>query len=642
MIKRAGVVVLFVLLGLYPVGIMAVSGRGLGVPPEQLPTELKSLTVRDQFIPSSKKRAGIIHALSGHVVVIHQETKEAYFAGEGDVIFEKDALNTLGESRCRVRLLSEDVVTMASNTQFVIESFKDLKKERRKSSVFSMLRGKAMFYALRLFKYKETRFSLKTPTAVVGIRGTKFGAHVYWEDEDQRSEKPIRVADGGKQIGPYLAQLSPGTNSKSYTDCFSEDGLLDVNGKTVAPGELYRGAVDRVVPTPPGFVKAFEAETEVLSTDGQTAQTGGAEEKSGEKEGEQEDQQAEEDDTAEQTTTVAAGGGGGDASGAADFADNVADTTVKETGSATEKSEVFSIAQGKTAGEIGIIATIITATNSTGVAWAGTGKGPIYQSHGPNVFDSEDKAETLIAFEDNHVDEENYKLVAKEQDATMTTLHVDQFDWGFGSNIVVTPRHDFTYFRGGRYYDSAGNEYLEWGWWEDLSGVDKGLMGKDGSDKFYAALGNIWHLEGDMTHPDYIDFLQRQGQSYTYSGEAKGVYADSSGPDVSALSGAFSCNVDFGSRQVSGFSINADDNAGGHQVHIYNGSGTVRSDAGLEIDGFSGTIGGNPIDTTRTNAGGTFFGARAQGIGGVWNAAGSGLGKDLGAVGEFHGKRPGD
>jgi len=141
----------------------AQTNRGLAVPPEKLPRSLSEISPMDYFVPSSEKKVGVVHAMEGTVVVIHGRSKEAYFAAAGDPVFEKDSLSTLADSKCRVRFVDEDIVTMAPETEFSVDSFEDQRAEGRKSSFFSMVKGKAMFYALRLFRYKDTRFTLATP-----------------------------------------------------------------------------------------------------------------------------------------------------------------------------------------------------------------------------------------------------------------------------------------------------------------------------------------------------------------------------------------------------------------------------------------------------------------------------------------------
>ena len=246
--------VLFVGLAFLLGDAFAQTGRGGGVPLDALPKELRDLSPSDSFVSSSRKRVGVIHALEGRVIVIHKLDKQAYFGAEGDPVFEKDSLNTLADSRCRIRMLDEDVITMAPETEFSVETFLDQREEGKRSSFFSMAKGKAMFYAMRLFRYKDTRFTLNTPTVTVGVRGTKFGAHVY-RIGDEKAARPVHVADSGQEIGLYLAQAQGA--GRSFTDCHSEDGVLDVNGKTVLPGRCTKGDTAQVIPTPPNVIRAF-------------------------------------------------------------------------------------------------------------------------------------------------------------------------------------------------------------------------------------------------------------------------------------------------------------------------------------------------------------------------------------------------
>ena len=99
------------------------------------------------------------------------------------------------------------------------------------------------------------------------------------------------------------------------------------------------------------------------------------------------------------------------------------------------------------------------------------------------------------------------------------------------------------------------------------------------------------------------------------------------------LSGPFSCNIDFGNKQVSDLDINA--SGGAHSVHI-TGSGNLGSDGEFKLGGLTGTIDGNSVESEATGAGGACFGGKAEGVAGDWHAHG---GNDYWATGEFHGER---
>ena len=605
------------------VSIMAASNLFAQV---EVPEEFKGMNIEEGFIPSSQKKAGVIHALNGHVLVLHKVTNEAYYGKPGDTIYENDALQTLSGSRCRVMFLNDDLITMAPDTRFSVDSFEDNRKERKKTSVFSMLKGKAMFYALRLLKYREVRFRVKTPTAVVGVRGTKFGAHVYWEQEHKRGDAGVRVADRGRAVGPYLAQTES-RGGRSVTIIAAGDGRVAVNNVILNPGDVFNTLTrERSFDPDQKTLNRIEAEAEVTTEKGEENKEGEGSEEG--KAGEDTEEGKEEEETVDVTDS------GDEASQEAftEIAEDVSETTQQEIGKETEDTpQGGGISQGKIKGEIGAIAALITKDSATaGMAIFP----PMYGTHHDNVFTG--GAETYTAYEDGHINNDNYKMIVNELDETNTMARVDFFDAGIGTNLAdaVSPKNDFIYFLGGTYLDDQDRDYLKWGYWEDTTGP--GEIGFDGaSTHYYAANKKIWQIEGLMTHPDYIDHLQTQGASYTYSGGANGVYGDSNlASEIFDLSGSFSSQVDFGTREISQFDI--DMSGGGKTVHMSNGSGTIDSDATFDVQGFSGTIGGNNVTAPGTHAGGTFFGYKAEGIAGNWNAHDSG---DLWATGVFHGKR---
>ncbi|HUV50551.1 MAG TPA: FecR family protein [Anaerolineae bacterium] len=283
--------------------------RGAAVPDQDLPGALKGMEIKDSFIPSSNKLVGVIHDLNGTVVVIHRATREAYFGRSGDAVFENDGLSTLADSRCRIRFSNDDVVTMAQDSRFAVEEYVNQRKEGKKRSLFSMVKGKAMFYSMRLFLYKDTRFNLKTPTAVVGVSGTKFGAHVYYLEPEKR-------ADSGNALSTYMAKAQPRENGRPVTVVANGDGQVDVNGILLNPGETFN-TIDNVKKYDPTVMADIQYAARMRQE--------------GEKIGEGVKAEGEElvMDTGEETTLRSG----------ADNAENLTDFTSLETGTKTEEKK---------------------------------------------------------------------------------------------------------------------------------------------------------------------------------------------------------------------------------------------------------------------------------------------------------------
>jgi hypothetical protein len=264
--------------------------------------------------------------------------------------------------------------------------------------------------------------------------------------------------------------------------------------------------------------------------------------------------------------------------------------------------------------------------------WYSAGSSGPFYVYGPNPLGG--GAVSHEGYEIRNEGDPDYRLLLQETDAVGDQAQVTEFDYGSYSPSLPSPLRTFTYFQGGEYKDAGGNAYLEWGWWEDT--VNDGRIGEDGANLFFAAERKIWHVEGDRTHPDYIDHLRQQNAVYTYSGGAHGVFVDSSASPSAAvdhLAGSFSCTIDFGSRQVSDFHIDA--SGGTYDVHL-SGSGTLDANGELDVEDLSGTLSGHSVQDEPTAAGGVVLGGQAEGVAGAWHAHD---GSDYWATGEFHGRR---
>jgi hypothetical protein len=557
-------------------------GRGGAVPDQALPGGLKGLEIKDYFVPSSLKEVGVIHALSGTVVVIHRATKEAYFGRPGDVVFENDALNTLPDSRCRIRFFNEDVVTMAQDTEFGVDEYSDRREEGKKSSLFSMVKGKAMFYAMRLFRYKDTRFRLKTPTAIVGVRGTKFGARVYTVDGEKSAHAGVLVADSGNDIGIYLAAANPGEGGKSYTDCFCLDGYLDVAGKLVGPGEMYKGETEQVIPTPPEIVKAFEQETEVKTEEEKAAEE---EKKTEEEEKKAEEEKAGEEaeeevvvDTGETTTAETAVG----------ITDAATDTTLQETGTQTEET---STTQTRPTRHYGYFNLFLrgTAPNWPGSAY--------YRSVAIQNFDSTGQVD---GYRDG-VDVGDLKFDGSGSETVRVTyVDVDGKVIDSGLPNVLDK------------WELGFNTYMEWGIWAGPE--DSSLTDVDTGDTW-----SLWRMAfyvwGEQTPDSHMSDLASQGLTATYSGPAYGKHKQNS---VGVrMDGSFSTQVNFGSASINNFNLSV--SGEGHSASITNATGSFQgASSSFALDSTSGTWKVDEQTSSIKGGRGGVFGPGAESIGGIW------------------------
>lgn len=235
----------------------AAPDRGRSAAKNLLPAALRNIDIKDDFVPGAGKEAGVIQTITGHAVVARQDLRQAYFAAVGDRLYEKDVLFTLKNSRCRFRMHNEDVVTLGEVTRLGITAFVDDRNTQEKRSSFGMTKGKAMFYTLRLLKHKQAGMDVTTPTAVAGVRGTKFGAEVV-------------EIDDSTNVYAFEGAVAVTATATGQTTTLTEG--QGVNANIVGLGGTFA--------TPPGVSRQFQLDTSIgpsdtvdLGTQGSAAST---------------------------------------------------------------------------------------------------------------------------------------------------------------------------------------------------------------------------------------------------------------------------------------------------------------------------------------------------------------------------------
>ena len=180
--------------------------RGAGITQEALPDELRGVEIQRSFVASAAREVGSIETLTGSVIVAHGNGTQAYFALPGDTIYEKDRVFTLVDSRCRLKFIDNNAIAMGADTDIRIDEIVRNLGLAEKKSHFFMKKGKAMFYALKTLRYRKTTMEVRTPTAVAGVRGTKFGIEVGEERKGSLASRPIYLADASESGWLRLAQ----------------------------------------------------------------------------------------------------------------------------------------------------------------------------------------------------------------------------------------------------------------------------------------------------------------------------------------------------------------------------------------------------------------------------------------------------
>jgi hypothetical protein len=117
---------------------------------------------------------GKVVNLSGHLLSRNADGTMKILA-QKSAVEQGDTLVTENDTYARIKFIDNSEITLRPNTQFKIENFSyDTQKPSGDNAIFELIKGGLRSITGLLGKRNHDRFSLKTPTATIGIRGTIF------------------------------------------------------------------------------------------------------------------------------------------------------------------------------------------------------------------------------------------------------------------------------------------------------------------------------------------------------------------------------------------------------------------------------------------------------------------------------------
>jgi len=145
-------------------------------PPVDLLPE--GVAIVEGFEPGEGAPIGTIKKITGRVWTIHKKTEVAYPIKEELPLFAGDMLISGEGSSIQAVLNDQTAFSLAPYSKMLLDRFiYDPDKESRNSLV-NLIFGKARFIASKLTGGRDGDFSVTTPTANIGIRGSDFALSV--------------------------------------------------------------------------------------------------------------------------------------------------------------------------------------------------------------------------------------------------------------------------------------------------------------------------------------------------------------------------------------------------------------------------------------------------------------------------------
>jgi len=134
----------------------------------------EGLIIEDIFKPGLGSPLGKMLLVQGKAVIIHKDMVRGYWAKKDLPLFKGDTIITREKGRVRFKLIDESIMTLASRTKLVINKSVYDRVKKSRFSFLKMTLGKVRFWAKKLSDLKRSEFRVKTPTFVVGVRGSDF------------------------------------------------------------------------------------------------------------------------------------------------------------------------------------------------------------------------------------------------------------------------------------------------------------------------------------------------------------------------------------------------------------------------------------------------------------------------------------
>jgi len=134
------------------------------------------LTVATPVLAQPSSPAGRIKVASGSAFIVRQG--QSIPAQIGQLVFEGDRFRTAADGRIGVTLNDDTRVAVGPGSEIRLDRFLYSPAEGRLGFVLAIVRGVVAYVSGRIAKLSPDSIRLETPSATVGVRGTRLAIRV--------------------------------------------------------------------------------------------------------------------------------------------------------------------------------------------------------------------------------------------------------------------------------------------------------------------------------------------------------------------------------------------------------------------------------------------------------------------------------
>jgi predicted CXXCH cytochrome family protein len=133
---------------------------------------------------------GAVVAWRGTVTIKHKWSKKPVTVKRTSPLYVGDVVTTAKGSKAKLLMKDDSVLSLGARARLDIDDYVFDRRRSKRVSVFNMVRGSVRALAGRYFSGLGSKFEIKTPTSVAGVKGTDF---IVRQDQDNDTSEIITL-----------------------------------------------------------------------------------------------------------------------------------------------------------------------------------------------------------------------------------------------------------------------------------------------------------------------------------------------------------------------------------------------------------------------------------------------------------------
>lgn len=125
-------------------------------------------------VPAIAEVHGVLRVVKGDVQIKSGGTGQTGRARLGQQVYPKDTIITGKDARAKIVMIDNNELNISPDSQIEIKNYEYNPTENKKDVLLNVLYGKVRSKVEQKYDGKTSKFQVKTPSAVAGVRGTDF------------------------------------------------------------------------------------------------------------------------------------------------------------------------------------------------------------------------------------------------------------------------------------------------------------------------------------------------------------------------------------------------------------------------------------------------------------------------------------